>query len=49
MKKVILTLSLLVNIVLGYDGVEKLYTFIGVQNGLISKNMEEINWNALQT
>ncbi len=33
MKKVILTLSLLVNIVLGYDGVEKLYTFIGVQNG----------------
>ncbi len=33
MRKIIVVLLFLVNTLLGYDGIEKLYTFIGVQNG----------------
>ena len=33
MKRVIIVLFFLVNMLFGYDGIERLYTFIGVQNG----------------
>jgi len=33
MKKVIIAILFLGNILFGYDGIERLYTFIGVQNG----------------
>jgi len=33
MKKVIIVLFFLVNMLFGYDGIERLYTFVGIQNG----------------
>jgi hypothetical protein len=33
MKKFIVVLFFLVNMLFGYDGIERLYTFVGVQNG----------------